>query len=161
MADNSEPIGIIELEDNLADAEQPKELPPGLYEGEVTDVQIATSQKGNDYFAVNIHIAPSEFPKDFDVDNAPDGVNMYYNRVIVPKRGDQRAMFNLKQLVLALGLDANITSVDVNEWMGRKVRVRVRMGKPYAGNPARAEIAGLERAEEEVRATAPARGKRK
>jgi len=157
MADASEPVGIIELESTLADAEQPKELPAGLYEGEVIDVQIGTSQKGNDYFGIQVHIPTSEYPKDFDADNAPDGMTMFYNMVTVPKRGDQRAMFRLKMLYQALGLDLNTTSIDPNEWMGRKVRCRVRMGKPYAGNPARAEIAGLEKAEEEVRATKPAR----
>lgn len=149
-ADDGEPVGIIELEDNLADAEKPPEVPQGLYVAEVQDVQTPTSGKGNTYFAVKFVIAPDDLPPDIK-DDYQDGAIMFYNRVIVPKRGDRRALFALRKFVEAIGLDSNTTSIDPNEWMGRRARVRVVHGR-YQGE-VRAEIKSVEAAEEEAPST--------
>lgn len=146
MAD-SEPVGIIELEENLGDAEKPPEIPGGLYTAEVQDVQTPTSGKGNQYFAVTFVIASDDLPADVREDY-PDGAKLFWNRVIVPKGRDRRALFNLRKFVEALGLDANTTSIDPNEWMGRKARIRVTLGK-YLGED-RAEIKSVEAGEDEA-----------
>lgn len=151
MAD--EPLGVIELESNLAEVEKPPEVPAGLYVAEVQDVQIPTSGKGNDYFAVKFVIPSDELPADV-AENYPDGAVLYYNRVIVPKGNDRRAMFNLKQFMTALGLGLNTTTVDPNEWMGQRARIRVKMGK-WQGEE-RAEIQSVEKAEAAAPAAAPA-----
>jgi hypothetical protein len=142
-------LDIIELEDSLADVEKPKELRPGVYLGEVQDVQKQTSGKGNSYYAIKIVIAPDEVPADAR-DDFPDGVILYWNRQVVPKKGDRRALFNMRKLYEAFGLSSNVTVIDTSEWMGCSVRVRVRH-KPWEGEM-RAEIQSLEAAE------APARG---
>jgi hypothetical protein len=144
-----EDVDIIELEDSLADVEKPKELRPGVYLGEVQDVQKQTSGKGNQYYAIKIVIAPDEVPADTR-DDFPDGVILYWNRQVVPKKGDRRALFNMRKLYEAMGLSSNVTVIDTSEWMGCQVRVRVRH-KPWEGE-LRAEIQSLEAAE------APARG---
>lgn len=143
-SDDNEPIGIIELDDNLADVEKPAELPAGTYEGEVQDVQTPTSGKGNKYFAIKFVIPPDEIPADLR-DDFPDGATLYWNRQIVPTKNDRRAKYNLRRLIEALGLDSNTTSVDPNEWMGRRARLRVVMGK-WQGED-RAEIRSIEAAE--------------
>lgn len=145
------PIGLITLDENLADVEKPPEVRPGTYNGEVQDVQLPTSGKGNQYFGVKVVIPPEELSAD-QRDGYPDGAVFYWNRTIVPTPGDRRAMYNLRRLVEALGLDSNTSTIDPNEWMGRKVKVRMRMGK--YNNEDRAEIAALEAAEAPSRATA-------
>ena len=148
---NDEPIGIIELEENLADVEKPPEIPAGKYTAEVQDVQEMTSGKGNTYFAVTFHIAPEELPQDI-ADQYEDGANLFWNRTMKPKgRSDRRGMFNLRRFIEALGLDSNTTTIDPNDWMGRSARLHVALGK-YQGED-RAEIRAVEAAE----AAAPAR----
>lgn len=144
-------LDIIELEDNLADVEKPAELPPGWYTAEIQDVQTAISQgKGNKYYAIKCVIPPDEISADVK-DDFPDGATLSWNRQVVPKKGDRRSLFNLRKLMEAMGLDPNTTRIDPNEWMGCRVRVKVRH-KPYEGEQ-RAEIAAIEAAEAESRKT--------
>jgi hypothetical protein len=171
--DDGEPMSVIELEDNLGDIEKPPEIPAGVYIGEVQDVQQQQSQKGNKYFAIKFVIAPEELPADIR-DDFPDGAILYWNRQIVPNRNDRRALFNLRKLVEALGLDANTTQIDPNDWMGANARLRIRH-RTWEGEN-RAEISAVEAAEQtapttrgsrkaepadEEEATTPARGKKR
>lgn len=149
--DNNEPLGIIELDDNLADVEKPAEIPAGVYTAEVQGVETPTSQKGNKYFAIKLVVPPDELPADIR-DDFEDGAVLYWNRNVVPNGRDRRALFNLRKLVEAMGLDSAVNQIDPNEWMGRKVRIRVVMGK-WQGED-RAEIRAIEAAER----AAPARG---
>jgi len=149
MADNGQDeLSIIELDENLADVEKPPEVPPGVYLGEVQDVQIPTSKQGNRYFSIRFVIAPEELPADVR-EFYEEGAILFWNRQIVPGAGDARAKFNLRRLVEALGLDTRTTSIDPNEWMGRTARLRVRLGSEYQGER-RAEIASVELAEDEA-----------
>ncbi len=91
---------------------------------------------------------------------------MFYNRLIVPNGKDRRALFNLRKFMEAIGLDANTTTIDPNEWMGREARLKVVMGA-YQGEP-RAEIKSIESADGKVAAKGaqaaakpPARGRGK
>jgi hypothetical protein len=147
-------LGILDLEDSLSDAEKPEELPQGWYTGEVQDVQAATSGKGNNYYAIRIVIPPEEIAADVR-DNFPDGATLSWNRQVVPKKGDRRALFSLRKLIEAMGLDINTSQVNPNDWMGCRVRVKVRH-KPYEGEQ-RAEIQAIEAAEVEARK--PAKGR--
>lgn len=142
---NDEPMGIIELDENLSDVEKPKEIPPGKYLGEVQDVQEMTSAKGNNYFAIQFRVAPDELPADV-AEQYEDGAVLFWNRIIKPRgRSDRRALFNLRKFIEALGLDPNTTTIDPNDWMGRQARLIVRTGK-YLGEE-RAEISAVEAGE--------------
>ena len=153
---NDEMMGIIELDENLADVEKPKEIPPGKYVGEIQDVQEATSGKGNTYFAIQFRVAPDELPADV-AEQYEDGAVLFWNRIIKPRgRSDRRALFNLRKFIEALGLDPNTTTIDPNDWMGRQARLMVRMGR--YNNEERAEIGSVEPAEPKA---APARGNAK
>ena len=157
MIDDGESLDVIELEESLSDIERPAELPPGIYVGEVQDVQVGTSAKGNAYYAVRFIIQPDEIPADIQ-DDFEDGAVLFWNRQIKPRDGkDRRALFNLRKFVEALGLDANTTSIDPNDWMGCRARLRVRQTvnprDPASGK--RAEIASVEPLEE----AAPARAR--
>lgn len=142
MADDE--LGTIELDASLADIEKPPEIPAGVYTGEIQDVQIQTSGKGNRYFAIKFVIPPDELPVDVR-EHYDDGAVLFWNRTIIPDGKDRRALFNLRKLVEALGLSSNTSSVDPNEWMGRRARLRVKMGK-WDGQD-RAEIGSIEPAE--------------
>lgn len=142
--EDGETLGLIELDTSLSDVEKPKELPPGNYTGEIQDVQMGTSQKGNSYFNIKFVISPSEIPADMQ-DDFEDGCALYYNRIIVPKKGDRRALFNLKNFIEKLGLDTNTTQIDPNEWMGQSARLKVVHGT-WQGEK-RAEIKSIESAE--------------
>lgn len=142
--EDDETLGIIELDTNLSDVEKPPELPPGNYTGEVQDVQKATSGKGNEYFAVKFVIPPSEIPADMQ-DDFEDGAVLFWNRQVLPKKGDRRALFNLRKFISALGLSDQTTTIDPNEWMGCKARLKVTHST-YQGET-RAEIKSVESAE--------------
>jgi hypothetical protein len=156
MLPDEETIGVIELEANLSDVEKPPELPPGKYVGEVQDVQVQTSGKGNQYFAIKFVVPPSEIPADV-AEHYDDGAILYWNRNIVPNGKDRRALFNLRKLIEALGLNANTSTVDPNEWMGQRAKLNIVHGKWQGEN--RAEIKSLEPAE--VKAPAPAAKRRR
>jgi|SRR6185436_4602952 Protein of unknown function (DUF669). len=148
---NDEPMGIIELEDSLADVEKPQEIPAGKYVAEIQDVQERTSANGNTYYAIQFRVAPDELPADV-AEEYEDGALLFWNRLLKPRsRSDRRALFNLRKFIEAIGLDANTTSIDPNDWMGRSARLHVALGK-YQGED-RAEIRAVEAAE----AAAPAR----
>lgn len=144
MANDSEPVGIIELEGDLADAEKPPEIPAGMYTAEVQDVQTPVSNKGNKYFAIKCVIAPDDLPPDLQ-EFYDEGAILFWNRNVVPQKGDRRAMYNLRKLVEALGLVAAGDTINPDEWMGRKLRVRVAH-TTYEGET-RAEIKSIEAAE--------------
>lgn len=142
---NDEPMGIIELESNLADVEKPQEIPAGKYVGEVQDVQERVSAQGNAYYAIQFRVAPDELPADV-AEEYEDGALLFWNRLLKPRSAsDRRALFNLRKFIEALGLDANTTSIDPNDWMGRPARLHVAMGK-FQGED-RAEIRAIEAAE--------------
>lgn len=146
MADDEdgETLGLIELEDNLSDAEKPPELPAGNYTGEIQSIEVATSQKGNEYFAIAFKIAPSEIPADMQ-DDFEDGATLFYNRIVKPKKGDRRALYNLRQFIEKIGLDSNTNVIDPNSWMGQEARLKV-VHEKYQGE-SRAQIKSIESAE--------------
>lgn len=141
---DDEGLGIIELDQNLSDVEKPLELPAGLYTGEIQDVQIGTSQKGNRYFAIKFVVPNTEIAADI-ADQFEDGAALFYNRIIVPDGKDRRALFNLRKFLEAIGIDSNTTQIDPNEWMGRQARLKVVTEK-YQGEE-RAQIKSVESAE--------------
>lgn len=159
MIADDEPLGVIELDENLSDVEKPKDIPPGRYNGEVQDVQEATSAKGNTYFAIQFRIPPSELPADV-AEEYEDGAVLYWNRILKPRgKTDRRALFNLRKFIEALGLDPNTSTIDPNEWMGQTARLQVATGK-YQGED-RAEIRSVEAAEAPAPQAAPAGRRRR
>lgn len=120
----SNEIGIIELEGNLDETEEPQLLPPKWYVAQVTNVSAPTSKKGNRYFSVELTIFPDQYPPDYDVDNAPDGKKFYYNRLSMPGR-DRRSRWNMREFLRKLGLPTNTTQINPDDWMGAKVKAKV------------------------------------
>lgn len=155
FADADEPLGLIELDESLEDVEKPPELPPGNYTGEIQDVQVQTSGKGNRYYQISFVIPEDEIPADVK-DGFPDGAKFFYNRLLVPDGKNRRALYNLRQFMTALGLDTNTNQIDPNTWMGQSARLKVVMGK-YQGED-RAEIRAVEAAESKAAPRGASRG---
>lgn len=168
MMASDEPLEIVELEGNLADAVKPPEVTAGKVPGEIQDIEIKTSNAGNKYYAVKFVISPDDLAEDIR-EHYEDGATLYWNRQIVPKgASDRRALFNLKQFYTNIGLNNNITTVNPNDWMGCKALLTVKHGT-YQGET-RAEIAAIAPLDKAPARTtkaaaadkaAPARGRRK
>lgn len=141
MMASDEPMEVIELEGNLADAVKPPEVPAGKVPGEIQDIEVKMSGAGNKYYAVKFVIDPTDLPEEMR-EVYEDGAILFWNRQIVPKgASDRRALFNLKQFYTNIGLDNNITSVDPNDWMGCKALLTIKH-ETYQGE-ARAQIAAI------------------
>lgn len=159
MADDAQvaELSVIDLEENLADAEKPPELPNGKYLAEVQGVEVKNSQQGNRYYAIKFMIPAEELPADVK-DDYEDGAVMYWNRQLVPDKQDRRTLYNLRKFVESLGLDANTTRIDPNEWMGCRARLVVKQSA-YQGEM-RAQITAVEAAEGMVPQQATRGGRR-
>ena len=149
MAEENE-LGIIQLDMNLSDAERPPEIPVGRYTGEIQSVETKTSGAGNEYFALRILVPSENIPAEV-AEHYEDGALFFYNRLLVPKAGDRRSMWNLRQFVEKLGLDTNTNEVNPNEWMNQSIGIVVGMEKNLDGE-LRSSVRSLFAAEE-----APAR----
>jgi hypothetical protein len=130
MADTE--LGIISLEENLSDVERPPEIPVGRYVGEIQSIEVKTSQQGNDYFAMQVLIPAENIPAEV-AEHYEDGAKFFYNRLLVPKQGDRRSLWNLRQFVEKIGLDSNTTEVDPNEWMNQNIGVVIGSEKNLDG----------------------------
>lgn len=151
-------LDIIELDDELGEAEAPPELPDGRYIGEVNDVQTATSGKGNEYYAIKLIVPPENIPAGI-AEHYEDGAVLYYNRLLVyrGKGATRRNLVNIRKFYEAMGLDTAIKVIDPSEWMGREVGIVVKMGKDLDGEP-RAEARSFFVAEAKA---APKKGRAK
>lgn len=178
----AEELGIISLDQNLADVERPPEIPVGRYVGEIQSIEVKTSAQGNDYFAMQILIPAENIPAEV-AEHYEDGAKFFYNRLLVPKGNDRRSLWNLRQFVEKLGLDSNVNEVDPNEWMNQNIGVVIASEKNLEGElrstirslfaaedaPARGEEVEEEEEEQEekqparrpARATAAGRGRRR
>jgi hypothetical protein len=149
MAEQEE-LGIISLDVNLADVERPPEIPVGRYVGEIQSVEVKTSGQGNEYFAIRILVPAENIPAEV-AEHYEDGALFFYNRLLVPKGNDRRSLWNLRQFIEKVGLDANTNEINPNEWMNQTVGIVVGTEKNLEGE-LRAAIRSLFAAEE-----APAR----
>lgn len=119
-------MGVIELDENLDETPEPELLPAAWYPAEVQNVEIRQNQKGTgSYFSVKFVISPDDFPANYDVDNWPDGIPLYFNLLRVPTAGDRRAKLNIKRFMETLGLPTDVSTIDAATWIGRPAKVKV------------------------------------
>lgn len=129
-----ETLDVLELDQNLDDYPEPELLPEGWYRAEVQGVEKRTNQAGTgQYYAVKFVIAPDQYPADYDADNWPDGLTLYYNLLRYPRSGDRRALANVRKFMEKLGLAVDTNRIDPNEWVGRDARLKIEHGT-WEGN---------------------------
>lgn len=125
-------LDILQIETNLADVPKPLDLPAGRYLAEIVNVQQRQGPKMR-YYNVIFLIPPEEYPPQIREEleeSYPDGVQMYYNRIMVPRSGgDRRSIYRVTQFMGILGLDTNTNVINPNDWMGQKATLVTRIGE--------------------------------
>jgi hypothetical protein len=117
---------IIELSQDIADTPEPVLMPPGWYLAQIESVEIRPNQAGTGrYYSTVFRVPTEKFPADYEVDNYPDGLPLYYNLVRVPRDGDRKSISNLRKFLEQIGMPTNISTIDPNEWIGRTAKVKV------------------------------------
>ena len=121
---NEEVISIVEFSEDIASAEQPELLPEGSYPAQITASEVKVSNNsGNKYAALTFHINVNDFPADFPVENAPDGVRIIYRRVGMEDNPNSR--YGLHKFCEAVGAPMS-SRIDVAEWQGYEATVEVQ-----------------------------------
>ena len=116
---------ILDLGTDIAEAAAPEILPTGTYIGEVRQCEPKVSNSGNKYIAVQFYISPDEYPADYDVAEAPDGVILTFNRVPFPEPGDKRGIYRMRKFMEALEAPFEGSKVDLDKWVGLKAALNI------------------------------------
>lgn len=119
---NKQMTSIIEFSSNIADAEAPVPLPVGEYPAEIRGAEAKVSDKGNKYAAIQLYVSPDAYPADF-TEGDPDGTQLTYNRLSLNDNPQSR--YRLRKFLESVGLTPGAT-VDLNDWVGLHVTVRIK-----------------------------------
>lgn len=125
---------IVELDMNLEDMEDFELLPDGNYPAVITLAEMRTSPKGNDYYYVTFKIDADDYPADYAVENAPEGINLTYARVQKPTPTNRRSITAVKKFMAALGLSLKTSTINPGDWEGKKASLKVGH-QEYNGEP--------------------------
>ena len=113
---NDEVSTVIEFDEDISLAEQPEPLPKGDYSFTIVGAEPRVSgNSGNTYAAITMQISPDDFPADYPVENAPDGVRLIYRRVVL--ENERNARYRLRKFCEAIGAPMS-TRMDLNDWLG-------------------------------------------
>lgn len=127
---------IIDFGEDITDAEAPPPLPAGRYTATIREAKPKVSaNSGNKYADIAMHIAPDQFPVDFPAENNPDGVTLYFRRLLLEPTPSAR--FRMRKFCEAIGAPT-AKQLDLNDWVGLTCEVEVSNSQ-YEGLP-RAEI---------------------
>lgn len=125
---------LIQLSQNLEDMAEFEALPEGLYPAECQDVEVRHSEKvPNGFLYIQFRISPEDFPADYDVGNAPEGLSVVYASVKIPDATNRRTVKPFKRLAEAFGSDISSAEFDPQEWVGKQVQVLLRKSE-YQGS---------------------------
>lgn len=133
---------LLELGMNLEDFDDFEPLPVGTYEAEVRKAEKKVSDKGTEYYSVQFNIHPDDFPADYAVENAPEGLNLTYNRLMQPTPNDRRSITSIKRFYKALGLSLKTSTINCGDWEGKKAKIVV--GRTEYNGELRNEIKSIE-----------------
>ncbi len=134
---------VLELEMNLEDFEDFEPLPPAPYPGEIQTAEMRISDKGNEYYYVVYKVTPDDFPADYSVDNAPEGLQLLYARLQKPKSNDRRSITSVKHFYRAHGMKLKTSIIDPETWKGKRAKLVLNIAQ-YQGED-RNNIASIEK----------------
>ena len=124
MADEE---SILTFSEDISTAEAPDPLPMGTYPASIHSIEVKTSaNSGNRYLDAVLRVQPDDFPADFNVENAPDGVLIHYRYVVV--EDTPRARHNIRLFCEACGVAAS-KQINVNEFLGAEVQIEIVHGE--------------------------------
>lgn len=133
---------FVTLDQNLDAIEDYEILPKSSYPGECVLAEKRVSDAGNEFYYTMWRIDPTDYPPDYDVENAPEGTQLNYSRVQVPGARDRRSITNVKKLMKAMGLPLNVSRIDHDSWVGQKAMLVV--GHQVFNGERRASIMSIE-----------------
>lgn len=119
----SEKSGILELDMNLEDYEDFEPLPDSDYPGTITSAEMRVSDKGNEYYYVVFQVHPADYPADYAVENAPEGINLVYARVQKPTVTNRRSITGVKNFLRAIGMPLKSSVINPGDWEGKKAKL--------------------------------------
>lgn len=122
MSDEALP-SVISFSEDINDAEAPVPLPANDYPAVIVGVTPKVSSKGTKYAEAQFRIDPADYPADFDVGNAPNGVNVFYRRVSLEDNPNARYMMKLWCTAIGAPMSKNL---DMQEWVGQEAMVTVK-----------------------------------
>lgn len=123
---------VIEYAEDVDDAEAPEPLPDGDYPATVEKVEMKVgATSGKNYLAVTFRISTDEFPADFDVNNAPEGLVISYNRL--SPDDTIAARFRMKKFIRAIGATGG-RQINLMEWVGLNATLHLSH-REYEGVP--------------------------
>lgn len=133
----SEENTILEFDQDISTVEAPPPLPAGEYVGTIVSAVVKTSNNtGNKYVEVRFRVDPEQYPADFDASNDPDGVDLYWRRLMYDT--SQRGMYRMRKWCETIGCGMS-SRIDPSEWIGLEGRLEVS-NKPDQDGVDRAEI---------------------
>lgn len=107
---------IVEFNTDISEAEQPEPLPDGDYPFSIRGASLKVGNtSGNRYGAVSCYISPDDYPADFPIENAPDGVTIIFRGV--PMEDTPANKWRLRAFCEAIGAPMS-NRIDLNEWIG-------------------------------------------
>lgn len=116
---------ILELDMDLESFEDFEPLPAGEFPAEVRSAELKVSDKGNEYYYIVFNIHPDDFPADYAVENAPEGMNLVFARVQKPDPKNRRSITAVKNLYRALGMDLKTSRINPGDWEGKRAKLVV------------------------------------
>jgi len=126
-------MSIIQFAVNLAEMEEFEPLPDGLYLGEVQECEVKFSEKmPQGYVYVQYHISPDQFPVDYDVANAPEGLTVVFARTSVPEASNRRSIAPFRAFLRAHKMPLNAAEFNSEEMIGKQTQLLLKRNE-YQG----------------------------
>lgn len=118
------PESILSYAEDINDAEAPEPLPEGDYPATIEKVERKTSTNtGNDYISVTFSISTDDYPADYDVNNAPEGKKISYNRL--SPDDNIAARHRMKKFISAIGAEGG-RDINLNDWVGLSAKLTLQ-----------------------------------
>lgn len=133
---------VYDMAGDVSSAEAPPALPARTYEASIVKAVAAISNaKGTRYADIVFSVSTDQFPPDFS-DVQSNAVELHYR--FLSLEPTPRARYAWRKFAEAARVSFGNT-VDLNQLIGKVVRIKVKAGAPYNGEP-RAEIEAIEAA---------------
>lgn len=139
MADHSqddELDGVMQFSSDIADAEAPRPLPEGVYPSTIKDVKrVKRKTSGKRGLDVYFFVAPEDYPADFPVEEAPDGMTLVYRRLNL--EDTKAGRFAIKRFVENVGappVRQQLGDEELSAWKGLSAKIVIKADE-WEGNP--------------------------
>lgn len=129
-ADNNNEL-MAEYSADVGTQEAPVPLPARDYEAVIRKVEKKQSDKGNEYYAVSLYVAPEQYPHDY-VEGDPDGTTLIYRRLGI--KDTHQGRYAMRRWYEALGLPAPGRKINPMDWYDKRVKLTVTQ-ETYEGEP--------------------------